>query len=269
VQQFQAVPVAAALQTAPPKRRDRSCNSFRRCLSPPLFEPLLRRGATVRATARGDALRLCPFNRLPAGIRPSVQQFQAVAPRPPRFGPIPRRGSAVHTAGRGECPSPLPFGPIPLRHRRRRRKRLDCPTLGRLHESETSSRSRFLVAPSAHHCAASPTRGLHPTPARHRSGFGSGRERPSPRVGSHRLRRLASTLGSRLHENRHTDTSASTDGWRRRLELRRARPEPKHPRTRDAIRAALAFDPTARVIDVAADGDRARSLGGDHLRGSV
>jgi hypothetical protein len=45
------------------------------------FKPLLRRGATVRATVRGDALRLCPFNRLPAGIRPSVQQFQADALR--------------------------------------------------------------------------------------------------------------------------------------------------------------------------------------------
>jgi hypothetical protein len=79
--------------------------------------------------------------------------------------------------------------------------RLPCPWRPR--ESETSSRSRLHAAPSALRLLAAPTRSLRPAPIRHHRGFGSGRERPSPCIGSHRSLRPALTLDPRLREARH------------------------------------------------------------------
>jgi hypothetical protein len=246
VQRLRAVPFPATLPTAVPKESDRPCDGSRRMRFAFALSTDPRRASTFRMTAPSG----CPF--------------------PLPFRSVPRRVPTVRATGQGGCPSPLPFGSIPLRRRHRRRKAPRLPYPWRLRESEANSKSRV---PRSSLCPppAPPLRRGACAP--HRldiaDGFGSGRERPSPRIGSHRMLRLASTLDSRLRDSRHTDTSASADRRKRRLELRRARSEPSHPRTRDAIRAARALDPTARVIDVAADGDPAPSLGGDHLRGSV
>jgi hypothetical protein len=184
---------------------------------------------------------------------------------------VPQARRASERSPEGARSSTQRFGADALRHcpldrflrrRRRRRERLDCPALGGCtnpSKLEVTSPRSSLRTPRLHLADLELALRLGSTLPR----IGSGRERPSPRFGSHRLPRLASALGSRLRESRHTDTSASASERRRRLELQGARSEPQHPRRRDAIRAALAFDPTARVIDVAADGDPARSLGGD------
>jgi hypothetical protein len=188
------------------------------------------------------------------------------------FQPIPRRASTIRAADPGVCPFPLlfrcgsPRGPdrpcngsgrmpfatalrtdsAPTSSPTPETSRLPCPW--RLRESETNSRSR-VPSSSLRPPPAPPLRGGAYAPLRFDivDGFGSGRERPSPRIGSHRMPRPASTLDSRSHRSRQTDTSASQGGWKHRLKLRRARSQPIHPRTRDAIRAARALDPTARV----------------------
>jgi hypothetical protein len=177
----------------------------------------------------------------------------------------PPRGHALPRSGSGRMPFATAFwtDSAPTSSPTPESSRLPYPW--RLHESEANSKSRLLVAPSARRLRRLPDAELAP--------HASSTLKPT-RLGSRAtlaahwkppVATAASALGPRLRESRHAGTGASADGRTRRLELRRARSEPKHPRTRDAIRAAQTFDPTARVIDVAADGDPAPSLGGDQI----
>lgn len=95
-------------------------------------------------------------------------------------------------------------------------------------EPETSSRSHvFRVAPAAHRLRHRPEAELAP----HlriglADGIGSGRERPSPRFGSHRVSRNALPLTARLRGWRHADTSADTNRKGQWFGLRGARAVP-------------------------------------------
>jgi hypothetical protein len=129
----------------------------------------------------------------------------ASEPSPGGAGSEPHSGSGrmpFTTAFRTESaptPSPTPAA-----------SRLPCPWRPR--ESETSSGSRLHAAPSALRLLAAPTRGLRPAPIRQHRGFGSGRERPSPCVGSHRSLRPALTLDPRLREARHATPKCQWTG---------------------------------------------------------
>jgi hypothetical protein len=99
--------------------------------------------------------------------------------------------------------------------------------LGERCEPETSSRSHVQVAPSAHRLRHRPEAKLAP----HlriglADGIGSGRERPSPRFGSHRVSRNALPLTARLRGWRHADTSVDTNRERQWCGLRGARAVP-------------------------------------------
>jgi hypothetical protein len=255
---------------------------------PPEREPTVRapspRGALPRRSSnrspegarpsvlrfRTSALRRCPFNRFPGGPRPSVQRVPGGCPSPPRFQPRPRRISTVHATGRGECPSPLPFGPIPLRHRCRRRKRLVCPTLGGCANPRRARCRDILVAPSAHHLRCllgaelAPHTGLA-TPA-DSARVASDPHRALEATGCHGLSSPSTLACARAATPTRVPVRTDEDAGSSSEE-----PAPNrgaHGRA-TCIRAARTLYPTARVIDVAADGDPARSLGGDHLRGSV
>jgi len=84
--------------------------------------------------------------------------------------------------------------------------------------------SEQLPRPSA--CAAVSKRSLRHAPSRLCRRNGSGRERPSPRSGSHRMSRNALPLASRLRGWRRADTSADTNEEERWFGLRRARAAP-------------------------------------------
>jgi len=175
------------------------------------------------------------------------------------------KGLVLPRSDSGGCPSPLSFGPIPLQRRHRRRKRLDCRALGGCANPRRARGRVSCAAASAHRLRRLPVAELSPH-------SGSTTKADPARVASdpHRALEAAGCFGltpisvPACAETATPARSASTDDRGHRLEPRRARTEPQHPRIRDAIRAALAFDPTAQVIDVAADVDRARSLGGDH-----
>jgi hypothetical protein len=208
------------------------------------FRPIPRRAPNFRAAAAGG----CPCPLL--------------------FQSLPRRGATVGATSVGRMPFATAFGPIPLQHRCRRRKRLDCPTLG------AAARMRDKLA------IASPRSFLRTPPApphrreacaSHQLGLagGSARVANDPRralkaTGCHglfpprpRLRKVATP--TRVPERTEENPGPSSEEL---APNRGAHGNAKYSRCQT-------LDPTARVIGVAANGDPAQSLGGDHLRESV
>jgi hypothetical protein len=146
-------------------------------------------------------------------------------------------------------------------------KRLDCPrramrTRDKLEVTRLKSSSRGPPpAPSSRSGAYTPPR------IDLADGIGSGRERPSPRFGSHRVSWNTLPLAARLRGWRRTDTSADTNGKGQWFGLRGARAVPR--RRRATQLAPQCAWPTVRVAGVATDGDPTSSLGGDHDRRSM
>jgi hypothetical protein len=123
-----------------------------------------------------------------------------------------------------------------------------------------------LAAPAAHRPRRTPEAELAPrtrnAPAH---GSGSGRERPSPGVGTRRMPRCILVLEARRsehpprrHECRH--------GWNEDVGFQAPKDSDRtrRPRTRDAIRVAHTPSQRPRSTGVATDGDPMRSWDGDH-----
>jgi hypothetical protein len=189
---------------------------------------------------RADALRLCPSFRFPGGLRPSVQRLLADAPARCSSDRLPEGCRPSAQRAWGECPSPLPldrFLPTPLPAPET--SRLPYPWRGCANPRQARCRvSR--VASSTHHLRRLSDVRLAPhasstLPADQRGSQLTLTAHWKPPVAT-----ACSPLDPRLRRHRLSDTNAGADRKRRRLEPRRARSEPQHPRTRDAIRAAYA-----------------------------
>jgi hypothetical protein len=239
------LPFPTSLPTAPPKRCDRPRDSSGQM-----------RFTNALPTDSQEGLELpccgcwrCPF---PLLVRP-----------------VPRRGATVRAAGVGRMPFATAFGPIPLQRRCRRRKRLVCPTLGAV------ARTKRASSPSRSPCSSLRTPPTSPRQcgacASHQFDSVSGSvwvakdpHRASKATGCNGLLLPSAPLA----QSRRSDTSAETNGEEPGSSSEELAPNRSaHGHATHSHDQTL--DPTARVIDVAADSDPARSLGGDHLRESV
>jgi len=152
---------------------------------------------------------------------------------------MPRLGAVPLTSARLADFHPTPSPTLDT-------SRSPCPW--RQHEPETSSGSRRPRSIRRSPPAPTSLRGAHAPPGLDSARrFGLGRERPSPRLGSHRTPQNALPVALTDASATAPTRCASSARKERRTELRRTRTEPERPRTRDAIRAARTLYPTVRV----------------------